>query len=253
MDQLYLVKAFSRSDTYMVSTYYKDIVVMSFLPKEKAVYIHYNDGSKWKDTQMILTVIGDGFCTWEYHDVSGPMGGGFPPETELAIYADTGDERIWDNNGGSNYHLGMCDGPLLGRNTAIELYEASIYPIQNSKPPFAITGGIIIKNLGYQKKVIVNYKSNKSDDVCEAIFAEEYTVGEHDDLKSPNINNCEMFRFTANVFNSTQIKFFLTYEVNDQCFTDDNFGQGYILKFHQPEVEKPSQKMVEKIVEPALQ
>jgi hypothetical protein len=252
MDHLYLVKAFSRSDTYMGSTYYKDIVVMSHLPKENTVFIHYNDGRKWKDIQMNLTVIGDDFCTWEYQDVHGPLGGGLPPEIELAIYADAGDELIWDNNGGSNYKLGMCDGPLLGRNTAIELYEASISPIKNSKPPFAITGGIMIKNLGYPKKVIVNYKSNKLNDVCEAIFAEQYSVGEHDNVKSPNVNNCEMFRFTANVSNSTQIEFFLTYEINSHLYTDDNFGQGYVLKFHQQEPEKPSEKKAEKIVEPAI-
>jgi hypothetical protein len=218
---------------------------MSGFPKENLVFIHYNDGGQWKDTQMTLTDFGGDFCIWEYHDISGPMGGGLPPETEIVIYAKTADGIIWDNNGGNNYHLGMCDGPLLGRNTAIALHESSIYPIQNSKPPYAISGGIIIKNLGFHKQVTVNYKSNTLSDVCEALFAESYSVGEYDEVKSPNINNCEMFRFTANVLNSTQIEFFLTYKINGQLYTDDNFGQNYVLRFQQPEAEEPLPKKAE--------
>jgi hypothetical protein len=232
MEILKVEKTFTESGDYNgLQGFNKDITVISQYPKNCPVYIHYKDNDVWNDVAMKLKLVKDDFCIWEYHDEKalgfiGATKGLLPEETDIAIFQDTPEGRVWNNNYWNNYHLGPCDGPYLAQGVGVSLFSATLL----SDGDFS--GSVFVSNLGYQKNVTIVYMTDKVKTVgsFNALFCEEYTVDIHSYVQSPNVNNCEIFTFQSNIGECRSVEFYITYEVNGQFFIDNNRGQNYVVK-----------------------
>ncbi|SFR78281.1 hypothetical protein [Anaeromicropila populeti] len=222
----------SFSDYNGLGSYSKSITAISQYPATYPVFIYYRNGSVWNTVAMTLKYATKVGCIWEYHDTVGIGGykptspGVLPIDTDFALYQDTPSGRIWDNNFWKNYHLGSCDGPYLGQNVGISLWNA-FYSQDNT-----FGGNIIVSNIAYEKEVTVYYKEDNMSaySSCSAFFSQFTQVGVHQTLISPTVNNCDMFSFSTELKDCETIEFYLTYEVSGQFFIDNNRGQNYIVK-----------------------
>lgn len=130
----------------------------------------------------------------------------------FAIQLLSNGTEYWDNHCGANYHLKWYSPTKILNHCAVFLDKFC----QDSGNLY---GNIILKNLAYEKRVLVRYTYNMWRTWEESSCVFSNTIP----------GNNENWTFLIPLKKDTNVRFKVIYNVNNQTYMDDNFGQDYCL------------------------
>jgi hypothetical protein len=230
---------------YTWHNFYMNIAVKN-LAQDKKVFIAMDDGSgNWiKVPAFFVRSLGGDYELFSPHGLgqmtgrddscrttTSPYGNSSSKvcDIEFAVGYEAAGKTYWDNNGGKNYHLKAASGAILGADTFVNLDTATVYSLNNQ---VALSGGIFLKSLAYDKKVTIVYSTDNWATVKEAAahYQNSYFYG-YSIVSSPNEQNVEFWSFSFDLpKNTTLLHFAIRYEVAGKVFWDNNFGENYRME-----------------------
>jgi hypothetical protein len=129
---------------------------------------------------------------------------------------------VWDNNGGSNYVVGIEGGdgtpesPIaLGQDNL----KVSDFSFTAASTGYNFTGHVVLKNLDYQKQV--NVVASEDDWATSENITVAYNGGLPGDLES-----WQWATYVGSDF--TSIQFAVSYTVDGETYWDNNLGANYV-------------------------
>lgn len=178
----------------------------------KAVYVHYNDGTdEWADeAATYVTKIDNNTEIWKAH-ISG-----LGISSEYAIKYVGDGQVYWDNNNGNNYN----DSNVLGQANVLadrlSFQSPSSYMIR-----------AIVKNLAYSKTVTVRYTQDNWATYQDVPLSYSSSIIGTD---------LEQWSVTLNLNEESMdsFQYCIRYDVNGQTYWDNNFGANYDRSFYSP-------------------
>ncbi|HHZ19745.1 MAG TPA: hypothetical protein GX391_04415 [Firmicutes bacterium] len=197
------------------------ISVQSLGGAEK-VYVRYcyPDGN-WKEVEAKYErQAADGTSAWSFktEDIF-PSFHYYDFSCRFAIRYEVGGKTYWDNNGGKDYFIRSTNVPVkenipyvLGKSALFLEYSCRC---NNGRQ---LEGGIILKNLGYNKTVKIIYTTDNWGTVKEAYasYAESFATG------------LERWTFhLTDLPTNGKVKFCIAYTVNGTTYWDNNFRNDY--------------------------
>jgi hypothetical protein len=199
----------------------------------KKVVLHYRaSASVWLDREL------DFVSHHGNYDVFG-SGGAYPYCSEFVIRYTVNGEEYWDNNYGTNYHIGSFRG-LVGGNVALR--SATAKQGTESGGGMTVTtswfeGEIFVQNLSYHKDVGVLFSADGG--ISWENASAEYAGPATSVASGTNIECVERWTFKTPTYNldesAIQFLFAVFYEIRDLGpdhgirFWDNNFTQNYHL------------------------
>jgi hypothetical protein len=206
--------------------YATGIIEVANVAYDKEVVVHYQGPNGWVDSNA--TYYGpsttSGNELWSFTTGNYPF---LPQYSGEAIYFaieyTVGGTTVWDNNGGSNYVVGVQGGdgtaesPVALGEDNLKVSDFSLVPAASG---YTFTGHVVLKNLAYQKQV---YLVSSTDDWSTTRYV---TVAYNGGLPS----DLESWQWATNVGgNFTSIQFAAYYEVDGATYWDNNLGANYTL------------------------
>ena len=168
---------------------------------KQSVTVHFNrlNGMAWEDAKAeYFTTMSDGSKIWKAYISS--------YNTEYAIKYNADGKTYWDNNDGKNYKDEVIGtAPIKATRT---ISYGNTYNISAT-----------LKNLAYNKDVVVRYTENNWKTYKDAKLS--YT--------STNNDGTEVWdaRLTVNGSDLKNFKYCLSYTANGKTYWDNNFGENY--------------------------
>lgn len=189
-------------------------------PENVSVRYCYPNGD-WKEvTAKYERKAADGSSVWSFKTEDAfPSFHYYDFNCRFAIKYEAGGKTYWDNNGGKDYFIRQTNVPVK-ENVPFVLGKSALFLEYSNRYYHGSTldGGIILKNLGYNKMVKIVYTTDDWQTVKEAYasYAESFP------------NGLERWTFNLTKLPSAgSIKFSIAYTVNGTTYWDNNFGSDY--------------------------
>lgn len=212
--QLYYATAYD--DYSGAAGHINGYIAIQNLNYAKNVVVHYsydNDGN-WNDVSAsYLKNNSDGYEVWSFTIPSHYFG-----HCSFAVKYEVNGQTYWDNNGGSNYTIGI-GGTAFG-NSVLCGTSANL-TVNNGVQSF--NGNITVKNIGNPKVVTVRYTTDNWATYKEVNATYKST-------SSDNID--DYWTFSVNlptIVNNVQYS--ISYTVNNTVYWDNNFGSNYAVTY----------------------
>lgn len=146
---------------------------------------------------------------------------------EFVVRYTVGGATYWDNNDGSNYSLNKTTGVYLANGIDV-ISDAEL----NSQEQ-VVEGLVYLANLNAEKSVSVHYTFNDwVDTVTEEV---EFGTCEPDTRifslcgENPSEYNAEWWTFNIPLDHHKDLKYVVSYTVNNETYWDNNFTQDYFI------------------------
>ncbi len=174
------------------------------LAYEKNVTVHYTtDGKSWQDisAEYIKADPEDPqYDVWKFSMAI--------PSSSLtfAIKYEVNGQTYWDNNEWNNYTVSPTAPIILGK--------CVLKTVKISENAPAV---ILLKNFAYEKMVFINYTTDNwaTSNSVDANY--EKSLSE----------NIEQWKIPSSIPHGSNVKFTVTYMVNNVAYFDNNFGDYY--------------------------
>jgi hypothetical protein len=211
------------------------VVRVRNLAFEKSVAIHHRTKSgQWVDlpAKYVGPADAEGNTElWKASTLSADFDGQF------VIKYSVGGLTYWDNNNGRDYTLGDEDGPMLGTGIHVRQYSpASLSPEARSFM-YRFRGVIDVRNIGPAKNVTVHYSYDNwaSTRTVEASYMGPWRTSLYSTIANPNVHNVEGWEFSELIVaQNSKVEYYISYEVNGQTYTDNNYGKNYVAEWKSP-------------------
>jgi hypothetical protein len=209
--------------------------------KRVSLFMEYEDGV-WRESYG--TYVGPaepGFELWRVSALNERMPWTPRPigprwADELVVKYEVAGQTYWDNNQGRNYVVGPpadAPGEMLFAGLNLLQLQASASAFGDASGPQVYFSGVVnVRNLAFQKNVVVRYTTDGWRTQAELparfqSFRGEFGVS----LDYPNGAGIERWVFDAYLpGHAQQIEYAIRYEVAGQTFWDNNFGQNYRIE-----------------------
>ncbi|WP_411676295.1 hypothetical protein [Caproicibacter sp.] len=183
---------------------YLGYVDVKNLAYQKNVTVHYTtDGKSWQDVsaQYLKNDPEDPqYDVWEF-SIFAPSS----PAT-FAIKYEVNGKTYWDNNNGNNYTLSPTV-PIVLEKCVLKTAQ-----LREGTPT-----EIFLKNLGYEKTVLVKYTTDNWATSKSASASYEKSLP----------GNVEQWKIPSDLPHGSNVKYFVSYTVDGITYIDNNFGNNY--------------------------
>jgi hypothetical protein len=158
------------------------------------------------------------------------FGGG---QAAFAIEYKVNGQTNWDNNGSANYvvsngGISTSGAPEVLAKSNVARNTASLLASPTDPTKRVFSGDVVLKNLAYAKVVKVRYTTDNWVTYQDVGASYGSTVT----TWNGGSTGLELWNFSAQVPASVAgVKFAITYAVNGQTYSDNNFLQNYTVSF----------------------
>ena len=147
-------------------------------------------------------------------------------DLQFAVRYESNEGTYWDNYYRKNYLMGKNEGHFI---TVPALQNEASREYLTETAQTRVYGTLLIKNLSYRKKVIVEYTLDNWATAAQVkatympVFMYNYT-----NIDSPNANGVEYWSFEVLVPGQvSNLKYQIRYFMDEKVTVDDNFGEYY--------------------------
>jgi len=205
--------------------YIEGDVAIDNIAYDKIVRLHYSQaGGAWQtvDASYVRTAP-DGKEVW--HFISTPTVGrvngsptSYNTHWDFAIEYQVNGSTYWDNNSGNNYYLSFTMG---GTDPVPYVLKKSALILDHKyKNDISFDGQIVLKNLAFNKEVVVRYSIDDWATYSETSAGYTYSME----------NDLEVWTFNQAAPAGSTVKFAIRYTVNGITYWDNNFGVNYTVQ-----------------------
>ncbi|MCT4688749.1 carbohydrate-binding protein [Vallitalea sp.] len=193
------------------------------LGTNKNVTVHYTyDGTNWLDQSAYYQkTLADGSELWNFKtpEQSYTPTHQIEYNCKFAIKYEIDGNTYWDNNNGENYFL---QDTTMIYNAPYALSKSVVMLDKGISTPNSLWGYIFLKNLSYDKKVIVRYTTDNWQTYHD--INAHYNCKYDNDIELWSFNTIkEKSPFPVN----SSGEYVIGYTINGVTYWDNNFGDNY--------------------------
>lgn len=209
-------------------------ILVKNISYEKKVSLHLKRGDKeWIDVPAEFErKIDDTWEIWKVEDFSGDE----ISTLSFVIKYEVDHNTYWDNNGGKNYRLKANDGHIS--NEAVLVERMTLYSYEGTARSSAATylsGTVMVKNLGFEKKVTLVYTFDdwETSKMVPFMYSHQF-LNDYALIPSPNRSGIEYWNIYLPIEGGMKtMQYAVAYDVNGVTYWDNNFGNNYILEIEE--------------------